>query len=402
MTTEIFTPAAILVGAGSAIVRRSRSIVPLAVALLAIFTASAQAHTVTATATCKSVTFDWAIFSSSGNGNGGLNTPVWVIVFRPTSGSTTTLHGMASFPGSSYSLTVAIPSGNGVVTASSSWSSAETRDGNSNSVSKSLTIADCPVVKPPPPVTPPPPVKTPPPVKAPPPVTLPPAATPPSPVAHPSVALPVPATLALSTRASAAATLGGGIRDTAVLSGGSSPTGTITFSLYSGSDLTCSKALRTVTVAVSGNGSYASPPVTPASAGSYQWVAVYGGDANNKSLSTSCDDPAERSTVTQAVCVRPQAALRGFTETVLNSLFAYVPARGVESVTFYLDRRKLVTLTKPSHKRFSVAIDVRRLSFGVHRLTAKVTMRSPSCASAEVAGTFIHVKTVSLAPRFAG
>jgi hypothetical protein len=59
-------------------------------------------------------------------------------------------------------------------------------------------------------------------------------------------------------------------------------------------------------------------------------------------------------------------------------------------------------LTKPSHKRFSVAIDARRLSFGVHRLTAKVTMRSPSCASAEVAGTFIHVKTVSLAPRFAG
>jgi hypothetical protein len=395
MTTESFTPAAILVGARRAIVRRSRSIVPLAVASLAIFAASAQAHTVTATATCKSVTFNWARFSSSGHGNGGLNTPEWVIVFKPASGSTTTLHGVASFPGSSSSLTVAIPNSNGGVTASSSWSSRETRDGSSNSVSSSLTIADCPVVKPPPPV------KAPPPVTPPPRVTPPPPVTPPSPVAHPSVAQPVPATLALSTRASAA-TLGGGIRDTAELGGGSSPTGSITFSLYSASDLTCSKALREVTVVVSGDGSYVSPPVTPARAGSYQWVAVYGGDANNKSLSASCDNPAERSTVTQAVCVRPQAALRGFTETVLNSLSAYVPARGVESVTFYLDRRKLVTLTKPSHKRFSVAIDVRRLSFGVHRLTAKVTMRSPSCASAEVAGTFIHVKTVSLAPRFAG
>jgi hypothetical protein len=389
MTTEIHPPAAILVGARRAIVRRSRSIIPLAVALVAIFVASAQAHTVTATATCRSVTFNWAKFSSSGNGNGGLNTPQWVIVLKPSGGSTITLHGVASFAGSSSSVTVAIPSGNGVVTASSSWSSAETRDGNSNSTSNSLTIGDCPAA----PVTP----------AIPPPLATPPApATPSSPVAHPTFAGPVPATLALSTRASAAATLGGGIRDTAVLSGGSSPTGAITFSLYSASDRTCSKALRKDTVVVSGDGSYVSPPVTPASAGSYQWVAIYGGDENNESLSASCDDPAEQSTVAQPVCVRSQVAVRGLTETARNSLSAYVAARGVKSVTFYLDRRKLVTLTKPSHQRFSVAIDARKLSFGVHRLTAKVTMRSSSCASAEVAGTFIHVKSVSLSPRFAG
>jgi hypothetical protein len=391
MTTESFTPAAILVGARRVTVRRSRSIVPLAVASLAIFTASAQAHTVTPTATCKSVTFEWARFSSSGNGNGGMNTPEWVIVFKPTGGSTTTLHGVASFPGSSYSLTVAIPSGNGAVTAVSSWSWAETRDGNSNSVSNSLAIADCPVIRVGP-VIPPAPATTP----------TPPAPATTSTLTHPSVALPVPATLALSTRASAAATLGGGIRDTAELSGGLSPTGSITFSLYSASDPTCSKALRKVTVVVSGDGSYISPPVTPARAGSYQWVATYGGDEHNKGLSAACDDPAERLTVAQAVCVRPQVPLRGFTETVLNSLSAYLPASGVASVTFYLDHRKLVRLTKPSHQRFSVTIDTRKLSFGVHRLMAKVTMRSPGCASAEVAGTFIHVRTVSLSPRFAG
>jgi hypothetical protein len=399
MTTERFTPAAILVGVRRVIVRHSRSTIPLTVALLAIFAASAQAHTVTATATCNSVTFNWTNFASTGNGNGGLNTPQWMIVFKPTSGSASTTHRGASFAGSSFSLTVAIPSGNGTVTASSSWSSAETRDGNSNSWSKSLTIAAACLPRPATPERPATPAR---PATPPPPVPPPPPATPPSPVGHPSIKLPVPATVALSTTASATATLDGAIRDTAVLSGGSSPTGTITFSLYWASDSTCSKVLRTVTVVVSGSGTYDSPPIMPASPGSYQWLAIYSGDGNNKSLSASCDDATERSTVAEPVCVRSQPALRGVPETVESLVSAYVPARGVKRVTFYLDRRKLVTLTKPLHQRFSVALDARKFSFGVHRLTAKVTMRSSRCASAALAGTFIRVKPVSLSPKFAG
>jgi hypothetical protein len=395
MNIEGFTPTAFRVGARGAIVRRSRSVISVAVLLPAIFAASAQAHTVTATATCNSVTFQWAYFSSSGNGNGGLNTPQWVVVFKPAGGSTDTMHGVTSFAGSSSSLTVAIPSGDGGVTASSSWSSAQTRDGNSNSGTYNLTIADCPVVrvrhvKPPPPATPPPP--------APPPAP----ATPKSPVAHPSLAAPVPVTPALSTIGSAAATLGGAIRDTAVLSGGSSPTGTITFSLYSTSDPTCSTALRDVSVVVSGDGSYVSPPVTPSSAGSYQWVASYGGDVRNNSVSAACYDPAERSTVAQPTCLSSHLAVRGLTETVRNSVSAYVPARGVKRVTFDLDGRELVTLTRSSRGRFSVRIDARKLGFGLHTLTAKVTMRSSSCARAAVAGEFIRVKPTSLPPQFAG
>jgi hypothetical protein len=185
-----------------------------------------------------------------------------------------------------------------------------------------------------------------------------------------------------------------------MLSGGSSPTGRITFSLYSASDSTCSTVLDKVAVAVSGDGSYVSPPVTPQSAGSYQWVASYSGDKNNQSLSGACNDPTERSTAASPLCVKAQLALDGVPETVRNSLSVYVPAAGVKSVTFYLDGRKLVTLTKPSHQRFSIAIDARTLSFGVHRLRAEVTMLTSSCAS-EATGTFIHVKPNSLPPTFA-
>ena len=372
------------VGRSRALFRRSRHVILLAVAVLAISAASAAAHTITATSTCGSVTLDWTYFNSSGSGNGGLNTPAWVIVFKPTSGANTTTQGTASFAGSTSSLTVAIPSGDGVVTASSSWSSGETRDGNSNSGSTSLTIANCkaPVI-PAAPVMPPAPVPV--------------AAGPPAAV----VAATVPGPLALVTNGSAAATLVGTIRDTAVLSGGSVPTGTIMFALYSASDTACSNLLREVSVAVNGDGSYVSPALTPAGPGPYQWVATYGGDANNQNLTGTCNDPAERSRVTAPLCVRSPAHLPGLPETATNSLSAYVPAAGVKSVTFYLDGRKRETLTKPSHQRFSIEIDARTLSFGVHRLLVAVTMDRSSCVN-EAAGSFIRVKRDALPPTFTG
>ena len=390
MTIERLAPAATSVVMRAAIVRRSRRVIPLAIALLAIFAASAAAHTVTATATCGSVTFDWSYFSASGSGNGGLNTPAWVIVFKPTSGATTTMHGTASFPGSTSSLTVPIPSGDGVATASSSWTSAETRDGNSNSGSSNLTIVGCaaPVIAP---------VPAPAPVTATAPATVAESVSPLHPVSTPNL----PGTLALSTNGSAAATSGSTVRDTAVLSGGSSPTGKITFSLYAASDTTCSSLLRKVSVGVKGDGSYVSPAVTPASGGAFQWVARYSGDKNNQSLSGSCNDPTERSTIAQTACVRSPIALHGVAETVTNSLSAYVPAAGVKSVTFYLDGRKLKTLTKPSDHRFSIAINARTLSYGVHRLRVAVTMDRSSCAN-ETAETFIRTRSASAAPTFAG
>ena len=278
MTTETVAQAATDVGVRRAIVRRSRRIIPLAVAMVAIFAASAAAQTVTATATCGAVTFDWTSFSASGSGNGGLNKPAWEIVFKPASGATLVIQDTTSFAESASSLTIPVPSGNGVATASSSWTPAETRDGKSGSGSTSLTIANCPA----PAIAP---------STGPAPTTV---VTEVTGAAHPVATPSRPGRLALSTRGSAAPTSGGTIRDTAVLRGGSSPTGRITFSLYAASDTTCSKVLRKVSVAVRGDGRYVSPAVTPASGGTYQWVASYSGDRHNRSLSGSCNDPTRR------------------------------------------------------------------------------------------------------------
>jgi hypothetical protein len=96
-------------------------------------------------------------------------------------------------------------------------------------------------------------------------------------------------------------TVGQPIHDVAYLTGGSNPTGTITWNVYASSDPTCLTPLNTsaLSVSVSGDGDYTSPDFTPAGAGSYQWVATYSGDANNGSVSTLCGDPNEVSRVTQ-------------------------------------------------------------------------------------------------------
>jgi len=98
----------------------------------------------------------------------------------------------------------------------------------------------------------------------------------------------------------ASATAGQPIHDVATLTGGATPTGTITWNVYSSTDTTCSNSLGTVTDAVSGDGTYTSPDFMPPSAGSYQWVATYSGDAGNVTASNMCNDPNEQSVVSKA------------------------------------------------------------------------------------------------------
>jgi hypothetical protein len=297
-------------------------------------------------------------------------------VFTPTGGSATTASGTVTFDASSYSVMVAIPGGNGSVTASSAWSSADTRDGHSNSFSKDLTISNCSV-------------------------------TPVTPITADSAVAPVTlASPALATTSSGDVALGGSIHDTAVLTGGSSPTGTITFNLYSATDTACSTVLDTATVAVNGAGNYDSPPVTPASAGAYQWVATYSGDAGNAGVSNACNDPSEQSRIAQQVvkasCIASPVVLRGLAAKVRRSLSVHVTALGVKSVTFYLDGRRLATLTKPKHRRFAIEVSARKLGYGRHRVQAKVKMRDASCATAAAAAAFVKVRSPTVRPKFTG
>ena len=79
------------------------------------------------------------------------------------------------------------------------------------------------------------------------------------------------------------------LTDTATLTGGDNPTGTITFTLYNPSGST---KLDTATVTVNGDGTYTTPAYSlsaSAAAGVYQWDATYNGDGNNSSVSDNGD-----------------------------------------------------------------------------------------------------------------
>lgn len=85
-----------------------------------------------------------------------------------------------------------------------------------------------------------------------------------------------PAKPNIVTVASPAVTLGVSITDSATLSEGSHPIGTIEFKLYGPADASCTAApVHSSTKNVSGNGTYHSSSFTPTAPGRYRWIATY-------------------------------------------------------------------------------------------------------------------------------
>ncbi len=104
----------------------------------------------------------------------------------------------------------------------------------------------------------------------------------------------------LSTQASPSVPQGGTIFATATLAGGTSPTGTIDFSLYPPADVNClGAAAFTNSKPVTGNGSYQSAGFVANIVGTWRWTSQYQGDANNFATPrTPCAAPSAAVVVT--------------------------------------------------------------------------------------------------------
>ncbi|WP_285705270.1 vWA domain-containing protein [Microtetraspora sp. NBRC 16547] len=104
------------------------------------------------------------------------------------------------------------------------------------------------------------------------------------------------ATPSIATTPSGPVPAGGNVSDTATLSGGFQPTGTVTFQLFGPGDTGCATPIATRAGTVSGSGTAVSGNVTIGAAGTYRWAATYSGDAHNNSVTSPCS--AEQVTVT--------------------------------------------------------------------------------------------------------
>lgn len=146
-------------------------------------------------------------------------------------------------------------------------------------------------------------------------------------------------TATLTTQASPPVTVGSPIFDTATVSGGVSPTGTITFTLFGPDNPVCVGApiFTSTPVPVAGNGPYVSGSFVPTTPGTYRWVADYSGDANNAPVTTACNDPAESVVVTAATAVTLRSL--GATRVPSGVLIRWRTASEADTLGFYVYRQ---------------------------------------------------------------
>jgi hypothetical protein len=142
------------------------------------------------------------------------------------------------------------------------------------------------------------------------------------------------------------------LTDTAVLSGGTNPTGSITFTLYYNSTL-----VDTETVSVSGDGTYTTPtgytlPTNKTVTGTYQWDATYSGDSNNNGVSeiNNANEQTTVSPATPTISTTPNSTnvtltSQGFTLKDTATVSGSYSGTGSITFTLYYNGTKVDTET---------------------------------------------------------
>ncbi len=110
--------------------------------------------------------------------------------------------------------------------------------------------------------------------------------------------------------------------------------------------------------------------------------------------------------VLPAVCaVSAKAfALHGANGSKRRIFTVRVNSAGIRKITFYLDGRKLKTLSpaQARHGQFVVRINPRRLSFGAHRVSISAVLKPADCGKVARAAVFVRARPAKARPKFTG
>jgi hypothetical protein len=129
--------------------------------------------------------------------------------------------------------------------------------------------------------------------------------------------------------------VGNSVYDTASLSGGYMPTGTVQYEYFSGSSCAGSPTLVGSSVTISKGTVPNSGSVTFNSAGSYSWQAVYSGDANNMGSTSACE-PLTVSVTTPTISTTLSTSQTGAGESLYDTAtLSGVTSSAGGTITFY-------------------------------------------------------------------
>ena len=136
------------------------------------------------------------------------------------------------------------------------------------------------------------------------------------------------------------------IFDMAKIAGGVAPSGTVTFSLFGPSDSTCSDAaIFTSTVALGSDGTAKSTSFGgTTTAGTYNWIASYSGDAINVSSNDKCGEEPVNIT-------KPTGGVQGITTPGTGAAFPIAPAMGLLLGGFGLASAAAAEIRKERRRR---------------------------------------------------
>jgi hypothetical protein len=140
-----------------------------------------------------------------------------------------------------------------------------------------------------------------------------------------------PGAVSITTSAVGPFTLGSPIRDSATVTGAAAPapapTGTVTFTLFGPGNPTCTGTpIFTSAARPLGGGpppTALSEDFTPTSAGTYQWVAVYSGDANYPAATSPCGAPNEASLITPLPTIQVEKTATPLSRTAPGGDFTF-------------------------------------------------------------------------------
>jgi hypothetical protein len=139
-------------------------------------------------------------------------------------------------------------------------------------------------------------------------------------------------------------------------------------------------------------------------AGTYTNVAVVTGNEKPKESNKVVVTVPKQELKAECTIEEGAIVLQGVGGAKRHPFTVYVKSLGIKTATFYVDGRKVETLTSSQAKkgRFSVRIDPRKLGYGVHRVSVKTVMADPACASIARSGVFVRPRSPVVPPKFTG